>query len=527
MLIKKFFILIVLIITMGCFSDKTNVIKTNISSNPSELDTEIIADSSSKFILSHIFEGLTTEDSNGKIIPAVAESWSVNDKIWTFIINPKAKWENGDSVKAQDFVTAWERIINPINSNENAYKMFLIKNAADYNQGKVGFDSVGIKVLNESTLQVELNENNFYFDILLAQEIFYPINTKFYEKNKEKYGIGKKYILGNGPYKIEKWENFKEIILKKSKKYRDANKVKIGKINIMINGDISQLKELYKINKIDILNLPMEEMLEYKKNKEKMTFQTGEISFIQFNTAEKIFSNKKIRRAISMAINRKEFIGLFKFNTAEPAESFIPGNISGKNNFFRKEYDQTSYGVTYDFDKANSLFQEGLNELGLANSNIKNINLLVRANDIEVAIGNFIKQQLKKTLNLDVNLETETSQMRDQKISNNEYQFTFDTFSSKVPDATSYLEKWVSTNYQNLTGWKNLEYDKVIKSISDEKEIDNRVILLNKAEGILMQGSPMAPIAFSMKNILVKEKLKGVTLSNISGEINLKYAEIK
>lgn len=521
---KKLYLIILIIGLTGCFNNNNNA-SMNILFNPDKLDPQRTVDSNSKFILSHIFEGLTAEDEKGKIVPAVAESWKVEGTVWTFIINSNAKWQNGKKVKAQDFITAWERVISPINGNENAYEMFMIKNAMEYNQGKVSLDFVGIKAVDDKTLVVELKEEVSNFDSIAAQTIFYPVNKEFYESHRIKYGLGKKNILGNGFYKISKWKDSKEISLKRNKNHQ--SKTGINRINLLINGMPKEVKKMYEENKIGVLNLPVDELAEYNKNKEQRNFETGEVSFIQFNTNEKLFSNAKIRKAISMIIDRKEYIDQFQFNIGTEAQSFIPGSIPGKSGFFRVDYPQNVYEIDYNPEKAKVLFQEGLKELGMNYSDIKNISLLVKTHDVEIAAGNFIKKQLRENLDLNITVEPETAQMRKQIIFGKNYGFTLESYNSTVSDGGEYLGNWTSWSFNNLTAWQNAGYDNLVKNALKEKDYDKRINLLHEAERLLMSELPIIPLSFSKKSFIVKDKIKNLRLSNISGELDFRYADIE
>lgn len=186
---KKIHIYILMIFSIligGCLDKKENTVNINLFSNLQKIDAQNSEDTSSKLIVTHTFEGLTAEDSTGKIVPAVAESWSIVGNVWTFNINENAKWHNGEKVKAEDFVTAWERVLNQKNNNKSAELFFMIKGAMEYNTGAIiDFKSVGIKALNDSMLQVELKEPNLNFDSIVAQTAFYPLNKEFYEKIKK------------------------------------------------------------------------------------------------------------------------------------------------------------------------------------------------------------------------------------------------------------------------------------------------------------------------------------------------------
>lgn len=521
-------ILLILLILTGCFNKKGNTIYLNLFSNPEKIDTGNFKDSAENLLVYHMFEGLTIEDSTGEIVPAVAESWSIVGNVWTFNINSNAKWHNGEKVKAEDFVVAWERILNQKNNNKSAESFFMIKGAMEYNEGSIiDFKSVGIKALNDSVLQVELKEPNPNFDSIVAQIIFYPINKKFYEKNKEEYGLSKKYILGNGPYELDKWTKGKEIVLKKYKKYRAADNINIKNIDILINGNTAQLKELYEKNKLDILNFTLDEMPDYRKSKDMKSFGTGDVTYIQFNTKNNMFSNKKIRKAISMSINRNAFIELLQRTRAEKAESLIPKNIFGVKKTFRDENRQEEYKIGYNPLGAKVLFKEGLNEMGKNLSNFKNISLLVGSNETEIKMANFIKSQLRENLNLDIEIKAETAQMRSQMLGMGNYDFIINTYSSNIVNINNYFKCWSFNNYKNITGWSSGNYDNLIKGAMLEKDSKKRTEKFAEAEKILMDELPIIPLSFSKKTFIIKDRLEGVTLSNVSKELNFKYANVK
>ena len=173
--------LFVFCITSYGSSDK--IIKYNLEDFPITLNPTLCTDSTSGEVLAYIFEGLTSLDSKGKPIPAVAESWTTNNNIWTFKLRKSAKWQNGEPVTAKDFVNGWEKVLNPDNGAQYAYIMYCIKGAQEYNEGiNKDFSSVGVRALDDMTLEVTLKESVTYFPSLLSFYTFYPLNLDFFLK---------------------------------------------------------------------------------------------------------------------------------------------------------------------------------------------------------------------------------------------------------------------------------------------------------------------------------------------------------
>ncbi|MBN2839056.1 MAG: hypothetical protein JXM74_09920, partial [Fusobacteriaceae bacterium] len=195
-------IAIVLIVFLGMKINGKDTIDYSLTQNPQILDPQVAVDTTSEDLIAYLFEGLARINKEGKLEPAVAEKWEMKGKIWTFKIKENAKWSNGDKIVANDFVTSWERALNPYFESKNSYLMYIIKGAKDYKEGKItDFSQVGVKALDEKTLQVELVGEYVYFPTLTTVSVFMPQNSKYYEKNKENYGKNGK-IIGNGSFKI-------------------------------------------------------------------------------------------------------------------------------------------------------------------------------------------------------------------------------------------------------------------------------------------------------------------------------------
>lgn len=250
------------------------------------LDVSKASDMDSFYMLTNVMEGLTRVDANGVATPAMAESWeqSEDGKTWTFKIRKDAKWSNGDSVTAHDFEYSWKRTLNPETASQYGYVMYDIVGAADYNSGKVdNADGVGVKALDESTLEIKLNRRVNYFDQLMSFCVFFPQNEKFVEANKDTNGTTAETTLYNGPFTMTTWKMDDLIVLSKNDNYWDKDTVKLDTVNLKVVKDSNSRINLYESDEIDVVGLSSENVDKYKDSSEFMTSQSAETYFLMFN----------------------------------------------------------------------------------------------------------------------------------------------------------------------------------------------------------------------------------------------------
>lgn len=509
-------------------TEETKIVKFNLQSNPPQLDPQLSTDSISGDVLGHVLEGLTTLSQEGNPIPGAAESWTTKGNVWTFKLRKNAKWQNGDTVVAGDFLAAWERALNPETVSQYSYIMYSIKGAEDYNQGKTNdFSTVGVKAPDDYTLIVELKEPVAYFASLVSFYTFVPQNQNFFKEHKETYATSVDDFMGNGPYKLVSWDSESKIILEKANTYWNNKNIKINRIEMSIISDISASLKAYRNDELDWSPLPPEEIIKYKDSPDFTSWEDGSISYFQFNISKKLFSNKKIRRAISMAIDRKTLVNKVKYGAGSVAESFVPGIIPGKKKTFREDYLQSAYGIGYNPEEAKKLFSEGLAELGIKVSDIGEISMLTENNDVSIRESQFYQEQLKVNLGLEVQLEPVTFQVKIQRISEKDFDFVLSGWGPDYNDPMTFLDLWLSTSLENNTNWASPEYDKIINNANKELNPLKRMDLLASAEKLLMKEMPVVPIFYKKRVALIKPKLKNVINRALSPDTDFRFSDIK
>ncbi|MGL5749341.1 MAG: ABC transporter substrate-binding protein, partial [Paraclostridium sp.] len=256
------------------------------SSDIPTLDVSKAEDTVSSEVLMNTMEGLVKIDKDGNIVPGIAESWekSEDGKTWTFKLRNNAKWSNGDSVTAKDFEYSWKRTLDPATASTYGFIMYDIVGAKDYNLGKVdNADNVGIKAVDDYTLQVELVRPVHYFDSLMFFKSFLPQNQKIVEQFGQEYGTDKDKIVFNGPFTLSEWKLEDIYVMSKNPGYWDASSVKVDKINTKIVKDANAALNLYETGDIDIVGLTSENVDKYKESPEFKTTLKASTYFFQIN----------------------------------------------------------------------------------------------------------------------------------------------------------------------------------------------------------------------------------------------------
>ena len=502
------------------------LVKYNLRENPPQLDPQLCTDSVSGIVLGHIFEGLTSLGKDGKPQPGVAESWTNEGNVWTFKLRKDAKWHNGDPVVAGDFVAAWERALNPEVASQYSYIMYSIKGAQEYNEGKIkDFAEVGVKATDDNTLVVEVKEPVAYFASLVSFYTFLPLNKKFLDEHKDAYATSAETILGNGPFKMTSWEFESKIIVEKADTYWNKANINIDKIEMpMINDNAAGLKA-YQNDELDFQILPAEELAKFKDSPERITWDDGSVWYFEFNVKNKLFANKNIRKAISLAVDRKTLVEKIKAGSGKPAESLIPSVMPGKKGFFREDYPESAYGLPFNPTKAKELFAQGLKELGMASAPA--VTLLSGNSDAAQKEAQFYQEQLKVNLGLEVKIEAVTHQIRIQRMNAKDFEMVLAGWGPDYNDPMTYLDMFLTNGGNNHTGWGKPEYDALIQSAKIESDPAKRMDFLQQAEAMLMDELPISPTWFRQVNAVVKPHVKGTVVRAMSPDTDFRFADIQ
>ncbi|MBE3642551.1 peptide ABC transporter substrate-binding protein [Bacillus anthracis] len=506
---------------------KKQVLNVTVSEEIPSLDTAKTMDGTSAHVMQNIFEGLYVLDNQDQPIPAVAKSFkrSEDGKKYTFDLRKDAKWSNGDNVTAHDFMFAWKRAIAPETASQYASMLFYVKNAKAINKGTMSFDELGVTVINDYKLEVELEQPIPYFLQLLALPIYLPQHESFLREQGKNYALEPSNLLYNGPFILEKWKHEQEFQLKKNDTYWDEKKVKLDEINFHIVKDTMTAVNLYEAGNLDRVPINSQFVDKYKGNKELHMSSDSGIAMLRFNEKNNALANKKVRQSISLALNKEDFVAHFINNGAKPASGMVPvGHVNketGKD--FRKENGNLS---SYDLQNAKKIWEEAKKELGVEQVNFE---FLTFEQDNAKRMAEYIKGDLEKNLQgLTIQIKQQPFKQKLQLEQTGDYDITMANWGPDYKDPISYLELFTMGNPNNKMNYSNSRFDELIKKAKTDfvLEPEKRWGALLEAEQVLLEDAAVAPLYHIGSAYVQKDYVKEIEKHQFGGVYTYKNAYI-
>jgi oligopeptide transport system substrate-binding protein len=524
-------LLVVSVLLTGCSSKQpaaqAKVMKTsfNVGAEPKTLDPSLSTGVPETHIQTAIFEGLTRIGEGEKVMPGIAESWtqSADDTVLTFKLRD-AKWSNGDTITAEDFKYSWLRALSPELASEYSYQLYYIKGAEDYNSKKGTADAVGIKVVNPKTLEVTLAAPTPYFIALTAFHTLYPVNKKTVEANKD-WSLKAETFVSNGPFKVQEWKHNDQVVVVKNENYWDAKSVKISEITFKLLEDNKAALTAFESGQLDgTENIPTEDIDRLKASKVLKSAPYIGTYYYSFNVTRKPFDNVKVRKALTMAIDRQMLIDKVVKGGQKPAYAFTPPGMvdveAGKD--FR------AVGGDYfkeDIAAAKAL----LAEAGFPDG--KNwpadVTILYNTSSNHKLIAEAIQNMWKTNLGIDIKLRNEEWAVFLESQKKLNYNISRAGWIGDYADAMTFMDMFVTGGGNNRTGWSNAEYDKQIKDVANKSGDQKvRIPAMHAAEKVLMDEMPIMPIYYYTLPWVIKDNVKGVFRSSL-GPIDYKNATVE
>ncbi|ODV54161.1 peptide ABC transporter substrate-binding protein [Lysinibacillus fusiformis] len=479
--------------------------------------------------MNSVFEGLYRIGPENTPIPGMAESQEVSEDgtVYTFKIRKDAVWSNGTPVTAHDFEYAWKRAINPETQAIYSYLMLDIKNAANVQTeedplyGKV--EEIGIKALNDETLEVQLNAPIPYFISLTTYAPFFPLNKEFTESQGDQYALEADNMIYNGPFMMESWQHGQGWTFVKNESYWDKDTVKLTKITQKIVKDTATAVNLYEAGEIDTAELSSEYVAQYKDSQEYSTFLKPNTYFIRMNHDNKYLSNLNIRKAIDMAWDKQGFAEVILQDGSIPAYYLVPQGLStdDKGNDFR---DGNGDMNKTNIELAKEAWATGLKELGVDQVKLEFLTY-DRAESKKAA--EFIKNQLETNLEgLELTINMQPNKQKLALEGAVDFDLDYGGWGPDYQDPMTYIELFESTAYYNQSNYKNEKVDALIKQAKTTSNVTERWELMQQAEKLMMEDVAFAPTFQKGLSRLTKPYVKNLYEHPFSADISYKWVEI-
>ncbi|MFC7686022.1 peptide ABC transporter substrate-binding protein [Ureibacillus sp. GCM10028918] len=495
-----------------------------VTSEPPSMHPQLATDSTSSAVLKQIYEGLTSY-KDGEVVNAAAEKVDVSEDGLTYTFTLRdAKWSNGDAVTAEDFAYAWTFALTPENASEYASILYPIKGAQAFNLGEGTVEDLGIKVVDEKTLEVTLENPTPYFLELTAFKTYFPVHKATAEANETWYAEAGETYITNGPFTLSDWQHSGSMTLEKNANYWDADNVAIDKVNIGMVESETTAATMFDAGEIDFLGAPFQTVAldvidRYKEEGILNISDYSAIYMYKFNTTDEIMGNANIRKALTLAIDRQGLIDNITKGEQSPALGMVPTAVKG----FEED---AGYMKDNDVEEAKKALELGLQELGLSDPSELEIKLSFNTSEAHAAIAQFIQEGWRTSLGIEVTLDNSEWQVYLDKLTNLDYQVGRLGWIADYNDAYTFLEQYDSAdNGNNDTGWENADYTALLKQSNTETDPEKRIELLKQAEAILMTEYPVAPIYYYTNLSVKKDYVENMELDQL-GNVYLKYVDI-
>ena len=514
---KKIFQAFALVILLaGCSPKQENIVRVNIKAEPATLDPRKARDLSSMTLARMFFEGLTRINQEEKAELALAEKVDVSadGKIYTFTLR-SATWTNGDRVTAQDFVYAWKKSLEPHFPADQSFQLYVIKNGKAAKEGKVPVDQIGVKAIDEKTLQVELQNPTPYFLELTSLPIYFPFSQKADQNND----INK--VVGNGPFVLKEWRHNDQLRVVKNTSYWDASKVKLKEIDLIMVTEDTELK-MFEKGELDwagspLSMLPVGSLAGLKKTGNFHAKPFLATYFFRTNVESEPFEHPLMRKAFAGAIKRSEIVEHVTQGGQLPATGLLPPSMRGQ---------EEGYLVDGDFETARQDFDQALQILGLTREELPPISLMYAMGERNHLIAQAVQEQWRQALDVKVELQAVERKVFFDRVSKKNFQLASGDWTADFNDGMNFLEIFkFKAGGSNNTAWENSQYRELLDAASGESEIGKRQKIFQECEAILMKELPIIPIFHHTMLYVSNPKVKGVVLSNL-GSIDFKWASV-
>ena len=503
--------------------DAKQEITMNAKSEPPSMDPALATDTTSGWVMDHVFEGLYTRDKDGKTVPGLAEEAEISEdgKTHTFKIREDAKWSDGTPLTANDFEFAWKHVLNPNTGSSFAFYLYYIEGAEEYNKGEGTVEDVAVKALDERTLEVTLNAPLGYFDTLLTMWTFYPVKEELVSSDANWAAEADTYV-SNGPFKMTGWSHDSELTIEKNAEYYNEDEVKLDKITFKMVGEATTAYQMYKTDELDfMMTLPTDAIESEKGNDDFEIVPYYGTYMYMFNVEKEPFTNKKIRKAFGMAIDRKVLSENVTLAGEIPAYAMVPEGADTPKGDFREQ------GGDYfkeDIEEAKKLLEEGMAEEGW--STLPEVTLLYNTDENHKKVAEAAQEMFNQNLGVEIKLANQEWKTYLETTKTHNFQMARMGWIGVFVDPVVNLDYFLGDSPNNRTGWVNEEFDRIMTESKVEQDQEKRYEMLHQAEEILMEDFPMMPIYFYTNTYLMKTNIKG-SVNFVNRYPFMKWAEVE
>lgn len=507
-------------------SQEPKELRIALASEPPTMDIHLSNTTVMMNVATGVFETLVRSE-NGSIVPAAAESWTTSDDglVWTFKIR-KMNWDDGTPLTAQHFYDSFKRQCNPDIPSPNSGLASYFKNGEKYyNKEITDFDEVGIKVLDDYTLELTLENPTGYLLQLMTMSPFGPIRIDKVDQYKEAYGSEAETLNFNGPFVITEWIHEQKVVIEKNPNYWNADKINLDRVIFDIIPDASTRASMFDTGELDFVDLGNALIPKYRDQEGFASFSAGSVGFLLFKCDNEFLQNQNLRLAFGWAIDRQG-IGVATEGTFSPANRFVPDLVAGdKHNYTAETPDVGLYDITTNKEKANEYLNKALEELNVEKKDIK-LSILADDSENSKLLAELLQDCFIQVLDIKIDITLKPLKQKQADTKAGQYEILLNGWGPDFSDPMGYLYAWDAGSVFHHREWENESFYADMAASKTELDNAKRIQLLGKAEQELLDGASSVPLYFKTTSYLQKPYVKNITRGIVGADINYLYADI-
>ncbi len=487
------------------------ILRRGLPGEPRTLDPQLADDDYSFQVVRDLYEGLTAEDPYGQVVPGVASSWTVDETgtIYTFQLRPEAKWSNGDRIVGAEFVQGMRRAVDPKTASGSAGLLAVIRGASEIIAGRKNVVELGVTAIGNTTIRIELEHPAAYVLQILSQPISAPVHIGKHSTSPPDHSIDK-FGIYNGAYTLVNRVPGSFIELERNPNYWDSSKVSIERVrHINAESEATELKE-YIADQLDMtFTIPLADLSRVKHQfgaQVQIAPILGNLYLALNLTNPPLKESTELRQALSMAIDREEIAEQVMMGVT-PAYAFVADGVSG---YVAPRYDWAEWTPEQRLSVARSLYAQA----GYSVKNPLHLRLYFNSGESIQRIMLAIASSWKQNLGVVSELSSEEFQVF---LAGRKDQGRWDVarlgWDADYDDPSSFLEVFSKASVQNDPAYKSVPFNELIDQARTEPDSGKRMILLRKAEEVLLNDYPIIPIYFKTARRLVKPYIGGARIA--------------
>ena len=487
------------------------VLYRSLSADPTDLDPHLVTGLPGINVTSAIFEGLVAEDPvDLHPVSGVAERWEISpDGLeYVFHLRANARWSNGDPVTAQDFVDSIRRVLTRELGASNVTLLFPLANAGAYYRGELAdFGQVGATVINPRTLRLRLSHPVPALLSQLSHPVWFPVHLVTVQKTGSPTDRANPWtrpatFVGNGPFVLKEWNPGSLILVEKSPTYWDAATVRLRAIRFLPAASVDAEERAFRGGQVHLTEaLPLSRLEPYRRAHDPALQISPFLDtyFYRLNVTRPGLNNAKVRRALSLAVDRRAIVDTLLRGQQQPAQSFTPPGCSA------------TYAPPLVAGSDPAAARALLPEAGYpGGQGLPPLELLINISGNHQLIAEAVQAMWRRELGIDVRIVSMEQSSALEKRRMLDYQILRSDWAADYPgDPLAFLGVFASSSTDNHTGWRNAEYDDLLAQAERTADVAARDGLLRRAESILLTEAPIIPIYHLTTVRLVQPAVRG------------------